>query len=436
MMKGAGILAAARSLDDPKSITTNPELARHFCECTEMEVELLENLLRHGGTNHDDGVLPVVEKYALAKKSAYDSAAGQCDNLNTQLDECQREVVELDNKRSIIEEKRENIANAKATIDRRPEIVKIRKEIEGVEVHLANLVNKLKNSKAMIESGFDETLKELDDSSNRYAAEIIKEGKEFRATGVTLAENEAIRDEAKKDKDDFDVHSLKYILALGHYEESVFQNENIVKNLSNAFICGVEAILHDEETPIDRLFMYNLNGSNKNKFVAASTATILLRFLKNIGWEKSPEFLATKTKLIACRKKYQDDSGNLKYECATEMVLRLMQTLFVDNELPKSGKVLLNGLNAMKEDQEKAKAEQEETERKKFKIAPDSTQKRLLSDVNPLAGEVLAYIEHSAKKRRITATEGGSCREGYSSPVAKIRRYAFEHKTPPKDTKM
>ena len=193
--------------------------------------------------------------------------------------------MELANKRSIIEEKRENIANAKATIDRRPEIVKIRKEIEGVEVHLANLVNKLKNSKAMIESGFDETLKELDDSSNRYAAEIIKEGKEFRATGVTLAENEAIRDEAKKDKDDFDVHSLKYMLALGHYEESVFQNENIVKNLSNAFICGVEAILHDEETPIDRLFMYNLNGFNKNKFVAAPTATILLRFLKNIGWE-------------------------------------------------------------------------------------------------------------------------------------------------------
>ena len=49
------------------------------------------------------------------------------------------------------------------------------------------------------------------------------------------------------------------------------------------------------------------------------------------------------------------------------MVLRLMQTLFVDNELPKSGKVLLNGLNAMKEDQEKAKAEQEETERKNLK---------------------------------------------------------------------
>ena len=118
------------------------------------------------------------------------------------------------------------------------------------------------------------------------------------------------------------------------------------------------------------------------------------------------------------------------------MVLRLMQTLFVDNELPKSGKVLLNGLNTMKEDQEKAKTEQEETERKKFKIALDSTQKRLLSDVNPLAGEVLAYIEDSAKKRKMTATKGGSCREGYSSPVAKIRRYAFEHKPPPKDTKI
>ena len=69
MIKGAGILAATRSLGEPKSITTNPELARQFCEYTEMEVELLEHLLRHGGTNHDDGVLSVVEKYALGKKA-------------------------------------------------------------------------------------------------------------------------------------------------------------------------------------------------------------------------------------------------------------------------------------------------------------------------------------------------------------------------------
>ena len=96
-----------------------------------------------------------------------------------------------------------------------------------------------------------------------------------------------------------------------------------------------------------------MNGFYKNNFITAPTVTILLQFLKNIGWEKSPEFLATKTKLITCRKKYQDDSGNLKYEGAGEMVLRLMQTVFVDIEVPKSGKVLLNSLNAMKEEKPK-----------------------------------------------------------------------------------
>lgn len=67
MMKGAGIFTAARSLDEPKSITTNPELDSHFCECTKMKAELLENLLRHD-TNHNYGNVSVVEKYVLAKK--------------------------------------------------------------------------------------------------------------------------------------------------------------------------------------------------------------------------------------------------------------------------------------------------------------------------------------------------------------------------------
>ena len=67
MMKGTGILAVARSLDEPKSIRTNPKLDRHFCECTEIEAKLLENLLRHGGANHDYGILSVVEKYTLGK---------------------------------------------------------------------------------------------------------------------------------------------------------------------------------------------------------------------------------------------------------------------------------------------------------------------------------------------------------------------------------
>ena len=47
-------------LANPKSIKTNPELACYFCECTEMEADLLENLLSND-TNLN------YEKYALSK---------------------------------------------------------------------------------------------------------------------------------------------------------------------------------------------------------------------------------------------------------------------------------------------------------------------------------------------------------------------------------
>ena len=98
--------------------------------------------------------------------------------------------MELEIKRTKIEGKRKNIAMTKATIDRRPELVEIHRKIKGVETHLANLVKKLNDTKATLESDFNKTFKELDDSSNRCAAEIIKEGKEVFAIGVTLAKNE------------------------------------------------------------------------------------------------------------------------------------------------------------------------------------------------------------------------------------------------------
>ena len=63
--------------------------------------------------------------------------------------------MELELKRNNIEEKREKIAMEKKNIKHRLEIVEICREIEGVKAHLANLVNKLNNTKATLEGDLD-----------------------------------------------------------------------------------------------------------------------------------------------------------------------------------------------------------------------------------------------------------------------------------------
>ena len=68
MIKSCGILAAARKLDDPKSITTNQELAGQFCECTAemgcqchgMDAECLEALLTYDAKDQKHGILSVL----------------------------------------------------------------------------------------------------------------------------------------------------------------------------------------------------------------------------------------------------------------------------------------------------------------------------------------------------------------------------------------
>eukprot|EP01083_Nonionella_stella_P200547 734302_1 len=144
MMKGCGILAAAYKLDDPKSITTNQKLARQFCECTAemdcqchgLDAECLEALLTFDANDQKRGFLSVLESYAKVKRSNYESAAEQCEKLKAEQDKCHYEMIELHAKWGEIEQQRVNVVEAKTNIDRMPDIVEDRKQIEKVRAYL------------------------------------------------------------------------------------------------------------------------------------------------------------------------------------------------------------------------------------------------------------------------------------------------------------
>ena len=325
-----------RKLDDPKSITTDPELAWQFCECTAemdcqchgMDTECLEASLTYDAKDQKRGILSVLESYAKGKcmtfvlwslhyehshssdvihsqvkRSNYDSAAEHCEKLKAEQDKCHSEITELHAKWGEIEKQRVQVVAAKANIEHMPDIVEDRRKIEQTQAHLDTLENRLNDKKALRESCYNTNIQELDERVHHKAREIEKEGEVFKAKGATLAKNEMVREAAKKDKDDFGATLLEYQLATSRCKDSILQNENVVPQLSAVFKCAVESILHDEENPIDRFFEYKLDDYVNTNFMSIPTATNFLRLLKNIGWDQSPEFNATNIKLIVAKKK-------------------------------------------------------------------------------------------------------------------------------------
>ena len=111
---------------------------------------------------------------------------------------------------------------------------------------------------------------------------------------------------------------------------------------------------------------------------------------KNIGWDKSPIFTATGNKLTVRRKRSIDRNGKQKVESTGHMILRLQETIFICIDLPESSKNLSKRLAAIttaEKEEAKIKAEDEENDRKRLRMAPDSTKKRTLDEICPQVGE-------------------------------------------------
>jgi len=112
-------------------------------------------------------------------------------------------------------------------------------------------------------------------------------------------------------------------------------------------------------------------------------------------------------------------------ESIDEMVLRLQQTFFVGAELPENGKIRLKELTVKREEAARKaariKAEEDEAERERLRMAPNSTQKRSLD----------AIWAHSAKRRR-TSNMPKDADGGSSSPVGKSKKQDITFKTPQK----
>ena len=147
------------------------------------------------------------------------------------------------------------------------------------------------------------------------------------------------------------------------------------------------------------------SGNQDENVMTLSSAESLCRFLKNIGWDKSPIFTATGNKLTVCRKRAFDHQWKQKVESTGHMILRLQETIFIGVDLPESAKNLSKRL-----------AEDEENDRKRLRMAPDSTTKRTLDEICPQAGEKYTQFLCSANKRR--RTEAKDTQGGYISSPA------------------
>ena len=80
-------------------------------------------------------------------------------------------------------------------------------------------------------------------------------------------------------------------------------------------------------------------GTQPNRYLTRASATIMNRFLKNIGWCESPPFIMSGIKFNVHPIKIWCDGRRTAESIDEQMVLRLQQTFFVGAELPENGKI-------------------------------------------------------------------------------------------------
>lgn len=167
------------------------------------------------------------------------------------------------------------------------------------------------------------------------------------------------------------------------------------------------------------------------------TLTIALRMnrgLKNIGWDKSAPFIESGMKNFIVRRMNRlcKTDGKRKKESVEDMVMRLQQTFFVGADLPVSGQILLRSLTVKEEESVRIKTEEDEAHHNKLRMAPDSTMKRSLDEINSEAGKAMARIRGSAKKMRRTGPDEDAW-TGFTSPRGSKQNNTQRnfYKTPP-----
>ena len=107
------------------------------------------------------------------------------------------------------------------------------------------------------------------------------------------------------------------------------KKENGYNNMNNTrdlIIQGVKEGLPEEEDAVSRLF------ETGSKIMTGGNMKMMFRFLKNIGWDRSPSFSGPKIKI--CRIRSTLSNQDRQSETSLQMNLRLQQTIFGDNNLP------------------------------------------------------------------------------------------------------
>lgn len=425
---GFGILAGRgpSCLEDPiRSIESDKELTYRFRDLGGIGVECLGNMLRVDAQDKDFGVQSVCKKYLNVKTDAYHCSAEDRERHESKLSECLREQQEHTEELEELELERVDFANKIATINSLPRRVKARQVIEDAREALALLERDHADEEERLTSSYkascDETLQKMD-----HKCVELKKERQYGATLMTNLQNYKTIEDAKfKEKrecEDF-VSDVNAIIGLDNDTCALENEDNVtIHDIRKWIEEGLKLSLPHEENVISHFFQHT--GTQPNRYLTRASATIMNRFLKNIGWCKSPPCIMSGIKFNVHPIKIWCDGRRIT-ESIDEMVLRLQQTFFVGAELPENGKIRLKELTVKREEAARKaariKAEEDEAERERLRMAPNSTQKRSLD----------AIWAHSAKRRR-TSNMPKDADGGSSSPVGKSKKQDITFKTPQK----
>ena len=367
-----------------------------------------------------------------AKQSANSSAELTCDRDKDTLIEYKVMVTELEYKLVDLEERRAGLETQVANVQYLPRLVQGRTRIEELkeelhreeEEYAADLKRESKNHREEIEI--------IEEDSKRQEILLVSEAQYVLTLQETMKANEERRKNSRTALEtarDF-VCGFSVIGCGGNELDSTcaLEDSNLLTldAVRDLFIQGVEEGLPDEKDAVSRLF------ETGSKLMTGGNMKMMFRFLKNIGWDRSPSFSGPKIKISRIRSTLSNQDR--QSETYLQMNLRLQQTIFGDKNLPSINLQMKN------EEVEEAKlrAEEQASDEKKPGAAPDSTKKRPLSELNPYRAGLVAQANkaceamQSASKRRRTGKTEDTC-IGYSSPEGKKTKIEYKYQTPKKE---
>ena len=379
--------------------------------------------------------------FSAAKETAYYSAQETCEKDSAAIREFEDESFQLKAEIRRAEESRVSYSVELSHIENHPELLRDWAIIENEEEELDRIVMKKKAEIAHLKSAFAKkkdgfshnittALNSKVEEIGKLSEELRKECEKALSYGETIDQNERIKNQRHVALTEARTFAGRLSRTIGSngkgrgQECALERNMMSLDTLRKRFKEGADKGFPNEKDPLSRLFDRNA------KIMLARVVFMILRYLKNIGWDRSNSYSGDR--IIATYMHINITFGpgktERRRERSDEVNLRIQKTIFGDC-LPAIGQEMVKGFAAEEEQIAKFNAEEEGKKKKELAALPSSTQKRSLIEICSLTDNLMEQANkfcsrvQSAKKRKRTGTEYAL--EEYNSPGGMNLPYVY-----------